>query len=519
MKEIDLKQFEKKIKVRPLKLKDFEQLVELEELCFPGMPTWKKEHIESQLKHFPEGQIVIEYNKKIVASASSVIIDFDEYEEGHSWAEISDRGYISNHDPEGDTLYGLEIMVHPEFRGMKLARRLYDARKTLCREKNLRRMIIGGRIPGYEKHKEKISAREYVEKVINKEIFDPVLTTQLANGFVLKRLIQNYLPSDQASGSWATFLEWINIDFQPLSQKRYQSARPVRIAVVQYQMRPVKSFEEFATHVEYFVDVASGYKSDFVLFPEMITHQLLSFIEIKSPAEAVRKLSDYTQVYLDTFSKLAIKYNINIIGGSHYTVEEDGLFNISYLFKRSGEIGKQYKLHITSNERRWWGVKPGHRLEVFDTDKGKICIQICYDIEFPELTRLAVEKGARIIFVPFSTDERHGYLRVRYCAQARCIENQIYTTIAGNTGNLPFVENMDIHYAQSGIFTPSDFPFARDGIAAECTPNVETVVIHDVDIDLLERSRKSGTVVNWNDRRTDLYQLNAIEIKTPSKLA
>src|SRR5690606_12916447 len=101
-----------------------------------------------------------------------------------------------------------------------------------------------------------------------------------------------------------------------------------------------------------------------------------------------------------------------------------------------------------------------------------------------ELCRIAADKGAQIFFVPFNTDTREGYLRVRYCAQARCIENHVYTAIAGCTGNLPFVENVDIHYAQSGIFTPSDVSFTRDGIAAECTPNIETVIIHDVDTEL-----------------------------------
>jgi predicted amidohydrolase len=109
--------------------------------------------------------------------------------------------------------------------------------------------------------------------------------------------------------------------------------------------------------------------------------------------------------------------------------------------------------------------------------------------------------------VPFNTDERSAYLRVRYCAQARCIENQIYVAIAGCTGNLPFVENADIHYAQSGILSPSDICFNRDGIAAECTPNVETVVVHDVDLELLRRYRAMGGVQNWGDRRSDLYQL------------
>jgi predicted amidohydrolase len=136
-----------------------------------------------------------------------------------------------------------------------------------------------------------------------------------------------------------------------------------------------------------------------------------------------------------------------------------------------------------------------------------VAIQICYDIEFPELTRIVAQKGAQIVFVPFNTDTRHGYLRIRHCAQARCIENHLYVAISGCTGNLPFVENADIHYAQSGIYTPADVEFARDGVAAECNPNVETVIIHDLDFEQLKRHRATGTVQNWNDRRRDIYKV------------
>jgi len=125
---------------------------------------------------------------------------------------------------------------------------------------------------------------------------------------------------------------------------------------------------------------------------------------------------------------------------------------------------------------------------VFDTDCGKIAIQISYDIEFPELASIAVDNGANIIFIPFYTEDHQGYLRVRYCAQARASENNVYTCIAGTVGNLTHVENMGIQYAQSGIFSPSDFEFARDGIVGECDANIDTVVIGDVDLELLRRS-------------------------------
>jgi predicted amidohydrolase len=142
-------------------------------------------------------------------------------------------------------------------------------------------------------------------------------------------------------------------------------------------------------------------------------------------------------------------------------------------------------------------VQGGSTVEVFSTDRGRVAICVCYDIEFPEVVRIAAKQGARLIFCPFNTDGRPGYLRVRNCALARCIENHVYVVLAGCTGNLPFVENAHIHYAQSGIYTPSDIEFARDGIAAECQPNVETVVIRDVDLELLRRHRYAGSTQNW----------------------
>ncbi|MBM4161032.1 MAG: GNAT family N-acetyltransferase [Ignavibacteria bacterium] len=507
MADNEVKAFEKKIVLRQVTMEDYDQIVQLQLKCFPGMKPWTKEQLESQLRIFPEGQICIEYEGRIVASSSSLILDFALYGEWHSWREIADQGYIRNHNPNGNTLYGIEIMVDPEFRGMKLARRLYDSRKELARQRNLMRIILGGRIPGYAQHQDKMTAREYVDKVINKVLYDPVLTSQISNGFVLKRLIESYLDADKESKGWATLLEWTNLDYQPDPHRKFIPTQPVRICAVQYQLREIAGFEEFARQCEYFVDVASDYKSDFVLFPEIITTQLLSFLKAERPGLAVRKLSEFTSQYLELFSGLAIKYNINIIGGSHFTIEESHLYNVAYLFKRDGGIGKQYKLHISPSERRWWGVEPGNTIEVFDTDKGRISIQISYDVEFPEVSRIAVEKGAQIIFVPFCTDERYSYLRVRYCAQARCIENYVFAAIAGTVGNLPFVEHMDLQYAQSGIFTPSDIPFTRDAIASECTPNIETVIIDDVDLELLKRHRQSGGVVTWHDRRKDLYEV------------
>jgi predicted amidohydrolase/ribosomal protein S18 acetylase RimI-like enzyme len=504
---IDHEEFGREVILRQLQLEDFDALVAMQTKCFPGMQTWKREQIESQIRHFPEGQLCIEIDGKLAASSSSLIVDFSQYSDWHNWKVIADGGYIRNHDPSGDTLYGIEIMVDPEFRGLKLARRLYDVRKEICRERNLARIIIAGRLPGYGKHADTMSAREYAEAVMRKQLVDPVLTTQISNGFVLQGLIANYFPSDSDSRGWAAFLEWVNLDYRAGAKRRFHAVESVRLAIVQYQMRTISSFDEFARQCEYFVDVASDYKCDFVLFPEMITTQLMCLIAEMRPGMAAREVARFTEDYLELFGKLAVKYDVNVIPGTHFVVEDERLHNVAYLFGRNGAVGKQYKLHITPSERRWWGVEPGSRLEVHDTDCGKVAICICYDIEFPELARIAAAQGAHILFVPFNTDTRQGYLRVRYCAQARCVENHQFVAIAGCVGNLPFVENVDIHYAQSGIFTPADFSFARDGIAAECTANIETILIHDVDVELLKRHRATGTTMNWVDRRKDVYRL------------
>lgn len=493
--------------IRNLEEKDIDTIIRMQDICFPGMEPWEKKHLESHLNIFPEGQFVAEYEGKVIASCSSLIINFDEYDDMHTWDDVTDDGYITNHNPDGYNLYGIEVMVDPQYRRMKIGQRLYEARKDLARKLNLKSIIIGGRIPYYHRYEKDMSAREYVEAVKRHQIYDPVLTFQLINDFRLIRINPNYLPDDVQSKKFATLMEWNNIDYVPISKRHFKTSYPVRICVVQYMMRQISSFEDFANQVEYFTDVASNADSDFVVFPEIITSQLMSFLDEKSPSLAIRKLANYTEQYIELFTDLAIRYNVNIIGGSHFVEEGGEIFNISYLFRRDGTIEKQYKIHITPNERKWWGISAGDEVKVFDTDCGLIAIQICYDIEFPELARIAAEKGAKIIFTPFCTEDRQGYLRVRYCAQARAIENQIYTVISGTVGNLPQAENMDIQYAQSAIFSPSDFEFARDGIVGETNPNIEMAHIGDVDLEVLRRQRQNGIVQQLKDRRKDVYEV------------
>ena len=500
--------FDSRLRLRQLTIDDFDALVAMQLRSFHGMKPWAREQIASQLAIFPEGQFALEIDGRLAASASSLIVDSSSHSDWHDWKLSTDNGFIRNHDPQGDMLYGIEIMVDPDFRGLKLSRRLYEARKDLARSRNLKGIMIGGRIAGYGRHADEMSATEYVDRVISKQLVDPVLTPQLSNGFVLQGLIPGYFPSDTESRGYATYLEWTNFHYVPPQRRQLlRPVSPVRLAGVQYQMRTITSFEDFARQVEFFVDVASDYKADFLLFPELFTTQLLSTIKAERPGMSARMLAEFTPPYLELMRRLAIKYHLNVVGGSQFELENERLFNTSYLFHRDGSIDKQRKLHITPHERRWWGVQPGDALRTFETDRGRIAILIGYDIEFPELGRIAFDQGAQILFAPINTDERHDYLRVRLCAQARCIENPVFTVLAGCVGNLPDVEHADIHYAQSAILTPSDFYFARDGIAAECQANIETVIFAEMDLEMLRRQRWKGTVLNWEDRRKDLYRV------------
>jgi predicted amidohydrolase len=188
-------------------------------------------------------------------------------------------------------------------------------------------------------------------------------------------------------------------------------------------------------------------------------------------------------------------------------VEDDILYNIGYLCKRNGESERFVKLHPTPDEVKVWGMSGGNELKTYDTDCGKIGILICYDVEFPELSRILAEQGMNILFVPFLTDTQNGYSRVRHCAQARAIENECYVALAGSVGNLPKVHNMDIQFSQSVVFTPCDFAFPTTGIKEEATPNTEMILISDLDLELLKELHRNGSVQNLRDRRKDLYEV------------
>ena len=311
----------------------------------------------------------------------------------------------------------------------------------------------------------------------------------------------------EASNDYAVLLEWDNIYYEEESTVATTQKKIIRLGLIQWQMRSYKNLEELLHQAEFFIDSVSGYRSDFALFPEFFNAPLMAENNHLTEPEAIRELAKHTEPIVQTFSKFAISYNINIITGSMPEFIDGKLYNVGYLCKRDGTVERYVKLHITPNEAKVWGMEGGSEIRTFDTDCGKIGILICYDVEFPELGRLLAEEGMDILFVPFLTDTQNGYSRVRNCSQARAIENECYVAIAGSVGNLPKVQNMDIQYAQSMVFTPCDFAFPANGIKAEATPNSEMILIADVDIDLLRQLHQFGSVRNRKDRRKDLYEV------------
>lgn len=496
--------------VRPATRADVDAIAELNAVAYPTLAEkdviWASHHIASHLRIFPEGQFVVEDHGRIIGAASSLVVALgrDPYR-AHTWYGITDNGMFYNHDPFGDTLYGADINVHPDFRRRGIGNLLYQARFDLCRRLNLRRIVLGGRLFDYQDHADRMTAEEYARRVESGELRDTVLSFQLAHGFSLKRVMPNYL-DDPRSLNHGTFLEWINPDHQPSLHK----PRAVRISCVQYKMRKIQNFDGFARQVRYFVDVAAGYDSDFVLFPELLTAQLMSFIRVKTPREAIRRVTAYSADVDRLFIGLASEFQLSIVGGSHPRKTGGHIENVASLYLPDGTVHRQAKLHITPSERRWWGIEGGSTLQVFDTPKARVGVLVCYDVEFPEAVRHLADSGAEIVFVPFCTDDRQAYLRVRYCAQARAVENQVYVAMAGTVGNLPDVENMDLQYAQSAVLSPSDFPFARDGVLVEASADTETVITTDVDFEALEEAINAGSVRPRRDRRPDLFRYESL---------
>ena len=507
---------EPRLDIRDATLADVDDIVALVKRAYPGMLSYTPGMIRGQINSFPDGVWVALLDERIVGYCATLRLAAEQALKKHTWPEITGGGYGSTHDPEGEYLYGYEVCVDPDYRRYRIGQRFYRARRRLAEQLALRGIVIAGRMPNYARRaKEYPTPEAYLEATQTRKVRDPVIGFQIRNGFEPLGVLHDYLPHDTESLGNAAHMVWHNPNFteEPGPEKRQSTIRGVapdrvRIASVQYGQRRIRSFDEFRQMTLYFIDVCADYRADFVLFPELYTLQLLSIEnEPIPPNEAIRHITAHEPAIMDFFREAAIKYNVNIIAGSTPSLRGDAVYNVSHVFKRDGTHVSQDKIHPTPNEVYWWNIAGGDEVRLIETDCGPIAVLICYDVEFPEVCRHLTDQGIYVLFVPFLTDERQSYLRVRYCAQARAVENQIYVAMAGSCGNLPNVQNLDIHYAQSCILTPCDFPFARDGVAADTTPNVEMVAFADLSLRSLRAARHNGTVRNLRDRRHDLYSV------------
>jgi len=293
-------------------------------------------------------------------------------------------------------------------------------------------------------------------------------------------------------------------------------AKRIRVASLQYYIRPVDRFEQFAEQVEALVWTARDYHANLLVFPEYFTCQLLTLNNTRQEiTEQIRHLARLESRIVELMQRLAKESGMYIVGGTLPAVDppdEKTVYNECYLYSPHGDWDVQGKLHMTRFEKEDWVVSPHQKFKVFDTELGKLAITICYDVEFPELARAAARKGAYLLIVPSCTDDRQGYLRVRYCAQARAIENQMYVVHSCTVGSLPMVPAVSLNYGQASILTPSDFAFARDGILAEGVANQESMVIGDLDMDRIIESREGGTVLPLHDSVSSAAVAEQLEI-------
>src|SRR3954464_6857413 len=387
--------------LRLAELSDVDQLIELNKRCFPTQleesVIWNRAQLRNHLRVFPDGQLVVERAGQLIGAAHALIVSLgsDPYRP-HTYSGITDGGYFHNHDPEGDTLYGVDIYVDPAARGQGIGHELYAARRNVCKRLNLRRILAGGRIFGYVDHSG-LSPEQYVRKVETGELADLVLSFQLREGFVVRGVLRNYV-RDPRSRNTAILIEWLNPDHVARAEV---GARKVRVAAVQHQVRRTKDFKAFAEQLEYFVEAASGYRADFVVFPEFVSMQLLSQPRMKhlSAREGVVRLAELTDQYLSLVSSLAKRFGIHIIAGTHPMQKGGTLYNVCPFVYPDGRVQLQSKLHITPGEKSYWGLEGGSDLGIMHTPKARVGVLICYDVEFPEAARYLSDQGAEIVFV------------------------------------------------------------------------------------------------------------------------
>lgn len=201
--------------VRNFRADDIPAAAALQGHIYQNIPAFQASQFENLLRHFPAGQLAAELDGRLVGIALSLVILWDDYSLHHTWATVTNSGLFDSHDMGGRTLYGAEVCVDPDTRGQGIGHALYAARRKLCRAMNLKRIIAGGRLPGYHKVATQMPAEEYAKRVIWGDFYDPVLRFQLDEGYCYCGILHGYLPNDIDSVGNASLIVWLNRDYDP----------------------------------------------------------------------------------------------------------------------------------------------------------------------------------------------------------------------------------------------------------------------------------------------------------------
>lgn len=208
--------------VRNLLPSDIDAAIDLQNRVYSAIPPFRPAQFASLFERFSQGQFAAELDGRLVGIAISLVILWDDYSLHHTWNSITNDGCFDTHDPaRGRTLYGAEICVDATVRGQGIGHALYEARRKLCRAMNLKRIIAGGRLPGYGQYATMMAPEEYAKRVIWGDIYDPVLRFQLDQGFDYCGILHGYLPHDDESVGNASLIVWLN--------RNYDASRPTRL--------------------------------------------------------------------------------------------------------------------------------------------------------------------------------------------------------------------------------------------------------------------------------------------------
>jgi len=275
------------------------------------------------------------------------------------------------------------------------------------------------------------------------------------------------------------------------------------IATAQYDISFLENWQQYQCKVQRWVIEAAQKDAKIMLFPEYASMELASLFGeavYSSLAKQLAAMQSLLDDYLGFYQTLAKKYQCIIQPGTFPVKMDSGNYrNRAYLFMPDGCVDYQDKLMMTRFENEQWLIEKGEKLRCFDTDYGRIAINVCYDSEFPLLARKQVEAGAKLILVPSCTDTLAGYHRVKIGCQARALENQCYVVQSALVGDAPWSEAVDVNIGASAIYTPVDRGFPDDGILAAGKLNAVQWVIAEVSLSACDAVREQGQVFNYRD--------------------